>query len=150
MKKFTIAVIIVLSLLVLAGAAYLTIYGGVVVSQSSRNGYLQKFGTKHIFWTTHEGELALHGSGGSNIGKPGQSESQFANTWAFSVDDEEVISQLEAIQNDENDPAKAVTVHYNEYYFQGWYDTQYRATKVLWLSNPSKPKPAEKEIKWPH
>ena len=37
----------------------------------------------------------------------------------------------------------------NEYYFKGWYDTQYRATKVLWLSNPSKPKPTEKEIKWP-
>ena len=146
-NKLIVGGIVTLLLLVLTGVGYLKVFGGFVVSQSSRNGYLQKFGTKHIFWTTHEGELALHGSGGSNIGKPGQSDSQFANTWSFSVEDREVISQLDAIQNDENDPAKAVTIHYNEYYFKGWYDTQYRATKVLWLSNPSKPKPTEKEIK---
>mgnify|MGYP006274852601 CR=1 FL=1 len=139
-NKILISFIAILCLLLLASIGYVVIYGAIPVSESSRNGYLQKFGSKYIFWTTYEGELALHGSGGSNTGKQGQPSSSYSNTWSFSVDDKNITKQIEEIQNNENDSAKAVTLFYKEYYFSGWHDTNYRITKVIWLSNPNKPK----------
>lgn len=123
---------------VLVGGCSLVISGGWTVSDGSRNGYLQKFGSKGNFYKTYEGELALHGGGGSQVGKTGQAGAAVSNTWAFSVEDQSVIDFLKKIQDSDTDERKAVTLFYVEYLFSGWFDTSYRVTKVKWLSDPDK------------
>ena len=91
-------------------------------SDGFRDGWLQKLSHKGAFVKSWEGELALPGYGGSHKDKPGQSG---GGAWAFTVDDHEIVEQLQALP-----PNAYVRLHYVEYVFNGWGDTGYRVTRV--------------------
>ena len=88
-------------------------------SEGHRDGVLQKFSHQGIFVTSHEGELALPG-----FRVRGESTS---NTFEFSVDDAEIIEQLESL------PAETpIRVHYRQVFKNARmrHATSYRATKI--------------------
>jgi hypothetical protein len=97
--------------------------GGVHYSDGFREGRLQKFSTKGIIWSTHEGELALpgmrtHGSG---------DDAQLSNTWEFSVRDPEIVKQITELHESD-----LVRLHYSQYLWSPpWKgSTGYFVTKV--------------------
>lgn len=101
--------------------------GCIVVSSGQRVGELQRIATRGVFIKTNEGELALYGSGGSQKGKAGKGSTDFANTWAFSIDNDELYAKIaELVRNGQTH----VRIEYVEYFFSGRYDSNYRASKV--------------------
>lgn len=79
--------------------------GGIQFSEGHREGTVQKFFHKGLFWKTWEGELALRGwqfKGGDN--------STMTNVFEFSVANEEIARQIDALHADEE-----VRLHYRQY-----------------------------------
>lgn len=124
-KLYSILAIALISGLLIAKPIFWD--GCIVVSSGQRVGELQRIATRGIFIKTNEGELALYGSGGSQKGKVGQGNSDFANTWAFSVDNHELYETIaELVRTGKTH----VRIEYVEYFFSGRYDSNYRASKV--------------------
>lgn len=124
-KVFSVLVIAFICGLLIAKPVFWD--GCIVVSSGQRVGELQRIATRGIFIKTNEGELALYGSGGSQKGKVGQSTTDFANTWAFSIDNDELYAKIaELVRNGQTH----VRIEYVEYFFSGRYDSNYRASKV--------------------
>jgi hypothetical protein len=100
-----------------------------IASEGYRDGFVQKLSHKGRFKQTWEGELAMPGFGGSQEGKAGQ---QSGNIWSFTVEDPEVVKQLESIN-----AAQFVRLHYVEYHYTAPWDgdTSYRVTRVELLKN---------------
>jgi hypothetical protein len=70
--------------------------GNFEYSDGHRDGYVQKMSKKGVVWKTWEGELAMPGFGSGSGKKTGQSDG--GNTWAFSVENDEVAQELDKLQ----------------------------------------------------
>lgn len=101
--KIKITLVLILSLLVLAGLSY----GLVTIpySQGVRSGTLVKLSKKGIIYSTYEGTLDL-GSGDQL-------------TWNFSIHDKEVGERLVSLSG------KKVKLTYDELFFKLFYETKY-------------------------
>ncbi len=71
-------------------------------SEGYRDGVIQKFSVKGMFWKSHEGQLAMPGF---RAGKDGPS-----NVFSFSVKDPAVIYVIDKLPAGQN-----VRLHYREY-----------------------------------
>lgn len=76
----------------------------VVYSRGTRDGVIQKFSEKGLFWKTYEGELALPG-----FRTRGESTS---NTFEFTVRPTGPVSQLGSLPQDTQ-----VRLHYTQYWW---------------------------------
>jgi len=80
--------------------------GGISYSDGHRDGFIQKLSRKGIIFTTTEGELAMPG-----LRTVGSGDNQkIANTWEFSVNNPEIVKQLEEVHANE-----MVRLHYKQY-----------------------------------
>ncbi len=108
-KKFFKKLLLYFFLFFLLGCVALYGFYNFTFRDGDSAGLLVSFTTEGYIFKTHEGTLNLGSvSGGSNTAN---------NTWAFSVKDEGVASQLSALQG------KMVKVHYKEkkgrFFWQG-------------------------------
>lgn len=97
--------------------------GGIPYSDGHRDGFVQKLSRKGLVWTTTEGELAMPG-----LRTTGSSDDRgIANTWDFSVNDQDSAEQLEEIHANE-----MVRLYYKQYLLSPpWRgDTGYFVIKV--------------------
>lgn len=97
-------------------------------SEGFREGKIYKFSHKGMFMKTWEGELAVEGYQRGENEKRGQEAG--GNIWAFSVEDEEVINQINNLP-----PNDSVRLYYKEWYFQWPQGTNYEVIKVEKISD---------------
>jgi hypothetical protein len=80
---------------------------GAMTSSGYRDGTIQKFTDKGIFWTTTEGTLATASMGmGTNV----DTSTAMSNAWEFSVWDTEVANQLRELP-----VSSKVRLHYRQH-----------------------------------
>lgn len=89
-----------------AGCGIGWLAGGLSYSDGYREGYVQKFSTKGIIWSTHEGELALPGLRPVGLGE----DQRLTNVWEFSVNDAELVKQIKELHQNE-----LIRLHYKQY-----------------------------------
>ena len=98
--------LVVIALLIAAAAA--AIYMWYPYSDGTRTGYLRKLSHKGYAFKTWEGELQMPGISGTG---DGNQMPMTSTIWAFSVNDDAVISQLQEAER----TGVRVTLHYKQY-----------------------------------
>lgn len=122
-KKSNLKLIVIASLVVvmLIGLAAWGLTN-LPISAGDRAGYLQKFSHKRHLRTlflvpTWEGDLALFGSA--------RTSGAVGNVWHFTVDDSKVATAL-----NDADLSRPVKLHYKQYFWSYFGDTEYRITNI--------------------
>ena len=106
---------------VIASIIFGVVQGGT--SEGYRDGYIQKFSLKHGYISSsHEGELAMAGFGGSQANKLGQ---QGGNVWGFYATDPTAIKAIEDV-----DSSVFVRAYYTEHRWSWGHWTNYEVTKL--------------------
>lgn len=101
-KSFLKKLIIAALLLFVVGAGFYIFWSNWTYSEGSRTGYLIKISEKGYVFKTFEGQLNLGGFKDSDQGTIS------GNTWDFSLKDENLYKQLEALEG------KKVMLRYKE------------------------------------
>ena len=119
-RRFFIKLLLVTVILLLIAAAFFTF---TTMSEGTRSGSVIKFSHKGMIFKTWEGELVQ------------RNFSTQADTWRFSVNDDEVARQM----NEAMIKGDKVALHYHQKYFKLFWqgDTEYFIHKIDRMEEPA-------------